>query len=55
VVEEIPRLFVDGDIELGGERTDQRTRQLGVGGADPVDALGPDTQRVFGVDLPKIA
>ena len=40
VVEEVPRLLGDGDAELGGERADQRARQLGVGAVRPSACLG---------------
>ena len=49
VVEEVPRLFGDGDAQLRRERADQRARQLGVGRGAAVGLLGPHLQRVLGV------
>ena len=46
MVEEVPRLLGDGDRKLGGQRADQRTRQLGIGQRATVGMLGPHQQGV---------
>ena len=49
MVEEIPRLLVDGDVELGGKGTDQRPGQPGVGRVAAVGLPRPHQQRVVGI------
>ena len=49
MVEEVPRLLVDGDVEFGGQRTDQRAWQLGIGRGAAVGVLGPHQQRIVGI------
>ncbi len=49
MIEEIPGLLVDRDVQLGGEGADQRARQAGVGRGTAVGAARTHHQRVVGI------